>query len=252
MIDTVVQTPFFDGSDFVILSALNCRRPVRRHPAHRRRGRRDHRPERRAHVPRQSGLQPYQRLQPRSRRRLFFLRRFQLQLSVNRIMRGNIADLVSGTIDADLHPALRHRRPNNGAGRQTASHLEHGGQPGDQQDRLDRRRRSTGDFEGGWEVRTMNYDGTGNTVVAIIDTEKPAKTAMGIHSASPGVADYALHQSSNILYVVGSLGSRRRARQWHRGPEPHHAHQPEQRRRDHDHQHGRGRSADEHRRRPLR
>ena len=122
--------------------------------------------------------------------------------SINRIMRGNIADLVSGTSTPSFTELFATDGLNNGVGPAT---------PGEIIQSMEVNRATNkivwidgdffGNYEGGWEVRTMNYDGTANTVVAVIDTENGTGTPFGV----TGISDYALHETSNVLYIVASL-----------------------------------------------
>lgn len=47
----------------------------------------------------------------------------------------------------------------------------------------------------------MNYDGTGQAVVAVIDTENSKGTPFGV----TGAGDYAVRNLTNTMYVVASM-----------------------------------------------
>jgi putative Ig domain-containing protein/peptidase M10/serralysin-like protein/cadherin-like protein len=113
--------------------------------------------------------------------------------SVNRILRGNVADLVSGTPT----PSFTSLFATDGFGEIIPS-IE-----------IDKANNKIywldgdlfGSFEGGWELHRMNYDGSNNEVVGIIDDENP--NLVGFPS---GVGDFALDPSRNTAYIVSSNG----------------------------------------------
>ncbi|WP_338818910.1 hypothetical protein [Acidovorax temperans] len=121
---------------------------------------------------------------------------------VNRILRGNVADLVSGNNNPSLTPLFATDGKDNGVGAENPGEIISGIELNTLTNKVywidgD----FLGSFEGGWEVRSMNYDGTGQAVVAVIDTENSNGTPFGV----TGVGDYAVRNLTNTMYVVASM-----------------------------------------------
>ncbi|MEA3015115.1 MAG: large repetitive protein [Sphingomonadales bacterium] len=115
--------------------------------------------------------------------------------ATNRIMRGNITDLVSG----NSTPTFTQIFATDGFG-EIITGIE-----------VDRAANKiywwdgnfVGDFEGGWQLLSINYDGTGLTQVALLDTEN----TQGSPTASPGgLGDWALDIPHGFAYAVNSRG----------------------------------------------
>ncbi len=115
--------------------------------------------------------------------------------SINRILRGNIADLVSGTST----PSLTQIFATDGFG-EIIPNLE-----------VDTVNKKVywldgdlfGTFEDGWEFRRMNYDGTGNEVIGVLDIENPDP----VFGFAGGVGDFALDVPRDTAYIVSSTSS---------------------------------------------
>jgi Ca2+-binding RTX toxin-like protein len=115
--------------------------------------------------------------------------------AVNRIMRGNITDLVSG----NQTPTFTQIFATDGFG-ELITGIE-----------VDRAANKIywwdgnfiGDYEGGWQLNSINYDGTGLTQVALLDTENTQGSTIG---STGGVGDWALDIPHGFAYAVNSRG----------------------------------------------
>jgi VCBS repeat-containing protein len=121
----------------------------------------------------------------------------------NRIMRGNIADLVSGNTNPTFTQVFATDGQSGGAGPVMNGEIINGIEINTATNKIywwdgD----LGGNFEGGWELHSANYDGTGNVVVALLDDENPDPT-FGIPG---GIGDWALDSSRGFAYVVSSTG----------------------------------------------
>jgi Ca2+-binding RTX toxin-like protein len=123
---------------------------------------------------------------------------------INRIMRGNIADIVNSNSSPTFTQIFATDGQNNGAGPVLQGEIINGIEINTATNKIYWIDGSfSGDFEGGWEVRSINYDGTGLALICVIDTENGMGSPFGIS----GVAEYAVRTSTNTMYVVSSLGS---------------------------------------------
>ncbi len=121
--------------------------------------------------------------------------------SINRIMRGNIADLVSGTSTPTFTQIFITDNQNNGAG---------GVIPGEiiVNMEIDKTTNKiywmdgdlSGTYEGGFQLWESNYDGTGQRLIQTIDTENTDPNFF----LPGGVGDFAV--AGGFAYVVSSTG----------------------------------------------
>ena len=124
--------------------------------------------------------------------------------SINRIMRGNIADLVSGISNPSFTQIFATDGQNNGTGPVMLGELINGLE-------IDKTNNKVywwdgnlaGDFEGGWQLNSINYDGTGLTVITTMDTENAAGDPLGFPG---GMGDWALDIPHGFAYTVSSRG----------------------------------------------
>jgi hypothetical protein len=195
VIDTVVQSPFFDGSDMVIIAAgrgggqsdviyrigeennanvaANVARLFRDNAAF-------------------TGVEDISFDLENG----FFFFLDSDGNNVNRIMRGNITDLVSG----NTAPAFTQIFASDGFG-EIITGIE-----------IDKAANKIywwdgdliGNYEGGWQLYSINYDGTGLAVVATLDTENTMGSPIG---STGGLGDWALDIPHGFAYAVNSAGN---------------------------------------------
>src|SRR5205085_3491533 len=109
--------------------------------------------------------------------------------SINRIMRGNIADIVNSNSTPTFTQIFATDGQNNGAGPVLQGEIINGIEINTTTNKIYWVDGSfTGDFEGGWQVYSANYDGTGVTLITTIDTENGMGSPFGV----TGVAEYAV------------------------------------------------------------
>jgi VCBS repeat-containing protein len=127
---------------------------------------------------------------------------------INRIMRGNISDLVSGVSNPTFTQVFATDNMHNGAGPVMIGELI----TGIEIDKVNNKiywwdGSLTGDFEGGWQLYRANYDGTGLQLITTLDTENANGDPLGFPG---GMGDWALdlgHGASGYAYAVSSRGS---------------------------------------------
>ncbi len=128
--------------------------------------------------------------------------------AINRIMRGNIADLVSGISNPTFTQVFATDNLDNGVNNSVTGELI----TGIEIDKVNNKiywwdGDLAADFEGGWQLYKANYDGTGVTLVTTLDTENAGGNPFG---ASGGMGDWALdlaHGTAGYAYAVNSTGS---------------------------------------------
>ena len=122
--------------------------------------------------------------------------------NINRIIRGNMADLVSGTTTPTFSQIFATDNLNNGGGSPTPGEIIVSME-------IDRVANKIywvdgdifGTYEGGFQLWEANYDGTGQRLIQTIDTENPDPD----FGFPGGVGDFAV--AGGFAYVVSSTAS---------------------------------------------
>jgi hypothetical protein len=125
--------------------------------------------------------------------------------ATNRIMRGNVADLVSGNPNPVFTQVFATDNLDNGVDNGVTGELIVGMEINRATDKIywidgD----LAGDFEGGWQLWSADYTGANQTLIATIDGSQNPDPSFGL---AGGMGDFAVYGTGNAAYLVNSTSS---------------------------------------------